>query len=515
MGHCLARMARRGFKGILVSPYPNLFSWRINAHSTQWHLALPQDFCIMKISSRQHITAAVWLALFTSAGTSQSYANKALVNSKALQADITTKGLMSHLIAFGDIATQNGGNRAFGTPGYAASVDYIWKQVSSIPGAKAWKQDFSVLFDKVESIGLSIDGRSIPVSALRFSPSTSKEGLTAEVVAGPEGIAACNDTSYENLKVVGKIVIIQAVQCGGSTPLVIKYPWVSPLLPAARAGAAAVLFYSDMESDPSGKSLGDDSLNSGFTPVGFLYLADGLNIKKRLKAGQRLEGHFQHTQILEQKATQNVFVETEGGDAENVIVVGAHLDSVLMGPGINDNGSGSSLILELFLAIQKYRTTNKIRFAWWGDEENGDVGSNVYCKSLYHSNAVHSILAYLNFDMVARAPHGVGYGDGNFDGKPLESPPGSDTITRLFLKSFLEQNVTVDPSYKTSGSDFRPFWMDLFKPIGYLTTRVHDDPCYHSACDTIDNVDPEVITINTRVSNQLTILSGARFRVLT
>jgi len=45
------------------------------------------------------------------------------------------------------------------------------------------------------------------------------------------------------------------------------------------------------------------------------------------------------------------------------------LDSVQAGPGINDDGSGTSLILELLTGINKYEVKNKIRFAWWGAEE--------------------------------------------------------------------------------------------------------------------------------------------------
>ena len=45
--------------------------------------------------------------------------------------------------------------------------------------------------------------------------------------------------------------------------------------------------------------------------------------------------------------TRNVIAETPGGRADNVVMVGAHLDSVLAGPGINDNGSGSAALLEI------------------------------------------------------------------------------------------------------------------------------------------------------------------------
>lgn len=196
------------------------------------------------------------------------------------------------------------------------------------------------------------------------------------------------------------------------------------------------------------------------------------------------------------------------------------MDSVQAGPGINDDGrlaplprpgtslaykcarrlgSGTSLILELFLAASKYRTKNRIRFAWWGAEENGLLGSKHYCSTLDAPEA-DKILAYLNFDMVAKGYIGVGDGDGSSYGSV--APPGSDVIERIFVEHFERQGITVTPAAITNGSDYASFWSLLNKPFGFLHTGtgVEQDPCYHQACDTIDNPDPETITINARVS---------------
>ena len=76
--------------------------------------------------------------------------------------------------------------------------------------------------------------------------------------------------------------------------------------------------------------------------------------------------------------TSNVIAETRDGDPDNVIVVGAHLDSVGVGPGINDNGSGSATILEIAEQMRKVKPRNKIRFIWFGAEEHGLLGSEAY-----------------------------------------------------------------------------------------------------------------------------------------
>ncbi|KAK3369587.1 hypothetical protein B0T24DRAFT_362328 [Lasiosphaeria ovina] len=425
--------------------------------------------------------------------------SKPTIDSTTLQAEITTEGLWANLVALDGIASANGGNRAFGLPGYAASVDYVWSRVSNITGTKAWKQDFTALFNSVESIELKVDGEGIYVYGLTFSPSTSASGLTAEVVHGPEGVAGCDAASYDGLDVTGKIVLVERWRCltGGTL--------AGRLLPAARAGAAAVLIYNDQPANATAGTL--SAPNPEFVPAGFINQDDGLRIKQRLDAGGTIQAYFQQTQVIENRTTQNILVETEDGDPDNVIVLGAHLDSVQAGPGINDDGSGTSLLLELFRGTIKYETRNKVRFAWWGAEENGLVGSRAYCSSLAADEA-DRILAYLNFDMVSKGYFGVGDGDGSTHGSV--APAGSGVIERIYVDHFESQGLVVTPAIITNGSDYASFWQVLGKPFGFLNTGTGaaQDPCYHQACDTINNPDPRTITINARAAaHMLSILS--------
>jgi hypothetical protein len=220
---------------------------------------------------------------------------------------------VKNLQALNDIAFANGGNRAFGLPGYAASVDYVWKKISKVPGTRAWKQDFDALFNQVLSISLKVDGEDIYVYGLSYSPSTPPEGITAEIVAGPEGAAGCNDEAYADLDVAGKIVLVQRFRCPTGGTL------AGRLLPAARAGAAAVIIYHDLTTNATAGSL--SAPNPEHVPGGFINKVDGERIKARLDAGEKLEAYFQQTQTVENRTTQNLFVETVDGDPDNVIVV--------------------------------------------------------------------------------------------------------------------------------------------------------------------------------------------------
>lgn len=278
---------------------------------------------------------------------------------------------MGNLEAFQAIAEANGGNRAFGLPGYAASVDYIVSQTKNASNFRTWVQDFPALFNRVDSIKFSISNSSLYVIGLSYSPSTSAEGLTAPLVLGVAGAEGCTNAAYENLDVKDKIVLVQRFSCPDGTTL------AGRMKPAAAAGAAAVILYSDLPTQVTAGTLSNPNPEE-YVPTGYINKADGEALVARLQAGEAIEAYFQQTQIVETRITQNVFSETIDGDQNNVVMLGAHLDSVQAGPGINDDGSGSTLILEIKRALEKFRVKNKVRFAWWGAEENGLLGSKYY-----------------------------------------------------------------------------------------------------------------------------------------
>ena len=216
--------------------------------------------------------------------------------------------------------------------------------------------------------------------------------------------------------------------------------------------------------------------------------------------------------LREEVRTSNVLAETPGGSGDNVVMVGAHLDSVSAGPGINDNGSGSAAILEVALQMQKVKPRNKVRFAWWGAEEAGLIGSDFYVFSLSEEE-VARIALYLNFDMVG-SPNFVRFvydGDGSEFG--LAGPPGSEAIEALFEDFYASRGLAFEPTEIDFRSDYAAFF-DVGIPFGGLFTGAEGiktaaqvviyggtageqyDPCYHLACDTAANVSLEVLDLN-------------------
>jgi Zn-dependent M28 family amino/carboxypeptidase len=216
--------------------------------------------------------------------------------------------------------------------------------------------------------------------------------------------------------------------------------------------------------------------------------------------------------LREIKTTFNVLAETRHGDDSNVVMVGAHLDSVGAGPGINDNGSGSAAILEVAEQMRKVRPTNTVRFAWWGAEESGLVGSDFYVANLTEAERAN-IALYLNFDMVG-SPNYVRFvydGDGSAFG--LAGPPGSAAIEALFEDFYADRGLAFEPTEIDFRSDYAAFF-DNGIPFGGVFTGAEGiktaeevavyggtagqqyDPCYHAACDTFANNNNAVLDLN-------------------
>ena len=192
-------------------------------------------------------------------------------------------------------------------------------------------------------------------------------------------------------------------------------------------------------------------------------------------------------------------------------VVGAHFDSVLAGPGINDNGSGTSTILEIAEELSEAGTKprQKLRFAFWGAEESGLLGSEHYVEQL-SNDEVGDLYANLNFDMLGSPNYVRFVYDGDGSHTPVAGPAGSGQIEDIFTRYFASQGLASEPTEFSGRSDYGPF-IAVGVPAGGLfsgaegvktaaqqavyggTTGAPYDPCYHQACDTINNVSTKAL----------------------
>jgi Zn-dependent M28 family amino/carboxypeptidase len=209
--------------------------------------------------------------------------------------------------------------------------------------------------------------------------------------------------------------------------------------------------------------------------------------------------------------TKNVIATSKKGDPDQKVVVGSHLDSVTEGPGINDNGSGTSQDLEIAeemseLGIEPRR---QLVFAFWGAEEAGLLGSEHWVGSL-SPDQVGQLYANLNFDMVGSPNYVRFVYDGDGSDTPDAGPPGSGQIESVFTRYFASQGLASDPTAFDGRSDYGPF-IAVGIPAGGLfsgaevlktpeqaavyggTAGVAYDECYHQACDTVDNLNTKAL----------------------
>ncbi|CAM5609178.1 M28 family metallopeptidase [Streptomyces atroolivaceus] len=199
----------------------------------------------------------------------------------------------------------------------------------------------------------------------------------------------------------------------------------------------------------------------------------------------------------------NLIADWPGGDPNQVLMAGSHLDSVSSGAGINDNGSGSAAVLETALAVSRAQLApdKHLRFAWWGAEELGLVGSKYYVNNL--ATAERSKLAgYLNFDMIGSPNAGYFV----YDDDPV--------IEQTFKNYFAGLSVPTEIETEGDGrSDHAPF-KSAGVPVGGLFTGASNtkssaqaqkwggtagqsfDRCYHSSCDTTANINDTALDRN-------------------
>ncbi len=405
---------------------------------------------------------------------------------KAVSADKSNR----HLIAFQRFADQTDGNRAAGTEGYDRSAEYIATKLDD-EGYDVTRQEFSFIYDETLAESLTSGGTDYDIIRMSYSPSTPEGGTTAPLAAVPvDDTPGCEAGDYDGVDVAGKIALISRGAC----------TFYDKQRFAADAGAVAAVIYNNIDGPING-TLGQ----IGQIPTGGVTQADGeaLVAKSGDAATIEIRG------INEERTTYNVIAETQTGRKDNVVMAGAHLDGVAAGPGINDNGTGSAALLETALALGgNPKVNNAVRFAWWGAEEFGLIGSEYYVEQLSFEQQL-DISMYLNFDMIGspNAAYFVYDGDDSDGEGAGQGPVGSAQIEQAFVDYIEDKKDTPTEGTDFSGrSDYGPF-IAVGIPSGGLFTGAEGikteeqaakwggqagiayDPCYHQACDNLHNVD--------------------------
>jgi len=406
-----------------------------------------------------------------------------------IERDIKEPKLKGVLRDLNKIARKNGGNRAFGMPGYKASLDYVLDHVQHRyrKDFDTYVQSFTHLFAATHSISLTgPDGKGVDVITLQYNnPTPLPNGVTAPLVALPiddVNGSGCTEEQWQGIDVDGKIALIKRGVC----------PIADKLRLAKEKGAlGAVLIHNVPGPSISSATLSAENYGT-LAPVAVVTLEKGTEWKGLVDAGETVEVTLIVDAVAEQRESWNIIAETKEGDPNNVIMLGAHLDSVQEGPGVNDDGSGTAALLTFAESIKKYKgIKNKIRLAWWGAEESGLIGSIHYVSQLSEKEK-DKIRFYFNYDMIGSPnPFYRVYADTD-----------AHKAGGHFLFDYLtEKGYPAEYGAFGTSSDYLAFIQAGIPSSGLFTGAGGDeDPCYHTACDDLENIHWGAITVNSKAA---------------
>ena len=448
------------------------------------------------------IAAVLVIAPAATAG-DQACDNRVNNNFKKLLECVTLEGVREHQAEFQAIADANGGTRAAGTPGYEASVQYVVDRMTA-SGYNVTLNAFPFVF--VPPALLQQFTPSVATYETGAFTGTGYGDVTAAVTAVDINLAPPRDPVTSGCEAadfagfpVGNIALVQR----GTCTFAVKAE------NAQAAGASAVIIFNQGNT-PLREDLIIGTLapfNASIPVVGASF-ANGVALSQ---AGTTARIKVDPAQNITQ---YNVIAESKDGDPNNVVMAGGHLDSVQRGPGINDNGSGSAVLLEVAEQMAKVKPRNKVRFAWWGGEEAGLVGSTAYVNGLSQAQQ-DKITLYLNFDMVG-SPNFVFFvydGDDSDGVGAGPGPAGSAQIEKTFERYFTMVGRPYKGTDFSGRSDYGPF-IAVGIPSGGLFTGAEGiktpaeaatwggtagqqyDPCYHLACDTYVNNNDVALDVN-------------------
>jgi aminopeptidase Y len=413
-------------------------------------------------------------------------------NLKKLLECVTLEGVREHQAALQAIADANGGTRVSGSPGYDASAEYA-AAVFEAAGYNVTVQPFQ--FQTFIALSPPILEQVAPAPAGPIANNIFSYSGSGDVTAAVTGLPAppadatpgCEATDFAGFP-AGNIALISRGACTFAIKATNAY----------NAGASGVVIYNNTAGVINGTLVNHFSLNIGVTAV---TQAAG----QQMAATAGLVLRLKTDTFRGIATTYNVLAESKGGDPGNVVVVGAHLDSVNAGPGINDNGSGSAAILETAQQMANVKPRNKVRFALWGAEEASLVGSTYYVDNLSATDRA-TIALYLNFDMIGSPNHVFFVYDGD-DSDAVGAGPGPDgsaAIEKVFESFYASRGLPFMGTDFSGRSDYGPFIAQGI-PSGGLFTGAEGiktaaeaalwggtagqqyDPCYHLACDTYTN----------------------------
>jgi len=349
--------------------------------------------------------------------------------------------------------------RLTGSEGEAAAAEYIAGQMAGY-GLKIERQQFPVVYFKDNGAELKITSpevKNLEVQNFSYTPSTSGDGLTAQLVDAGFGSAE----EFAGVDVRGKIALIKRGY----------YTFYDKTQNAAAAGAIGVIIFN-REPGFIGGTLGDVT----DIPAAEVKGEVGEELRAMLASGQSITVNMKVSTVIRDSFSQNIIgvLKAERGSKDaQTIVIGAHYDSVDT-PGANDNASGTAALLEVARVLSTQKLAYNLKFIAFGAEEAGLIGAYNYVEGLSQEQ-LDNTAAMINMDMV-----GVGDKVGIMT-LAEDSDSFIADLAEVYLNKF---NLAYDRS-ASDASDHAPF-EEYGVPVVFFD--YHDDPYYHTDADSTDKI---------------------------
>lgn len=351
------------------------------------------------------------------------------------------------------------GSRVAGSPAQAKTHDYLSARFSEL-GYQVQLQPFPInaYQDRGSSIELvGATPQSVPANTLQYSG-----GGTAEAVLVEAGLG--RDEDFAAVDVRGNIALVTRGESRFS----------DKVEAATRAGAVGMIVVNNAPGNVNGSLVELSTI-----PAVSVSETDGVGLRGAAGRGERVRVTVDAS--AEQSSGSNVIATRPGGP--ETLVIGAHIDSVAAGPGANDNGSGTAVMLELARVMAAAPTPYTLTFIGFDAEEIGLIGSRHYVSALSEEQQ-RAIKAMINLDMV-----GVG----------TESRVGgTDALVRLAQSVGTRSGLSLTSMGESGASDHAPF---VRAGIPALFIHRTNDPNYHSPNDKAEYIDPA----NLQLAGQLSL----------
>ncbi|KAH2607064.1 hypothetical protein KXW34_006566 [Aspergillus fumigatus] len=447
--------------------------------------------------------AALQLPLFGASEPQIPVAGKELISSSALQSQIDVGKLLNrakHLYSIAELGSDeyNHPTRVIGSKGHLGTLDYIYATLTEFDDYYTISnQTFPAVTGNVMESRLVL-GHTVPESALPMglTPPTKNH----EPVYGPLVLVSrlgCEAADYPP-ELQGAIAFISRGSC----------PFGTKSALAGKAGAVAAVIFNN-EKGGLGGTLGTPSPDHVAT-FG-LSDSDAAPFLEQLRRGQKVDAIAYMDATVETITTTNIIAQTKEGDADNCVMAGAHSDSVMEGPGINDDGSGSLTLLEIASLLPHYRVNNCVRLAWWAGEEEGLLGSDYYVSVLSEAENL-KIRLFMDYDMLA-SPN---FAYQVYNATNAVNPVGSEQLRDLYTEFYEAHGLNFTYIPFDGRSDYDAFIRNGI-PGGGIATGAEVikteeeqkmfggvagdafDPCYHQLCDDVSNVNLTAWEVNTKL----------------